>query len=137
MDNKNNYMQLLSIGHYVLGGLLILISVLCLIFMPMCPCKNMCMGNQPGCDMAKLGGTGCDMAKLGGAGCDMTKMCGTGCMVILVLVWILAICMIIAGRNLHKGTHKTYCTVIAFIECLLPPLGIVLGVFTLIILYKE
>jgi hypothetical protein len=45
--------------------------------------------------------------------------------------------MIIAGRKLKSRKSRTFCMVIAGIECMFIPFGTVLAVFTLIALNKE
>lgn len=45
--------------------------------------------------------------------------------------------MIAAGRKLKRRTSRTFCLVVAGLECILMPFGTVLGVFTLIVLSKE
>jgi len=57
--------------------------------------------------------------------------------IFILLGWSLAICMMIAGRKLRAHKSRTFCMVIAGIECMLMPFGTVLGVFTLIILNKD
>ena len=51
--------------------------------------------------------------------------------------WALAVCMIIAGGSLARYQARTYCLVIAAIECIVMPFGTVLGVFTLIVLMRD
>ncbi len=51
--------------------------------------------------------------------------------------WVLAILMIITGKYLKSRSHYNFCIVISFIECVLVPLGTILGVFTIINLNKE
>lgn len=51
--------------------------------------------------------------------------------------WTLGILMIIAGKKLKEHKSRTFCLVIAGIECILTPFGTVLGVFTIITLTKE
>jgi len=50
--------------------------------------------------------------------------------------WTLAICMIIAGKRLGRRRSYTFCFVIACISCLFMPYGTVLGVFTIIVLMR-
>ena len=50
--------------------------------------------------------------------------------------WGLAVCLILAGRNLKIKTNRTFCMVIAGISCAFVPFGTVLGVFTLIVLSR-
>ncbi|WFB35803.1 hypothetical protein P3T73_16750 [Kiritimatiellota bacterium B12222] len=56
---------------------------------------------------------------------------------LILMGWALSICMIVAGLKLKKRKAYTFCVVIACIECLMMPFGTLLGVFTLIMLYKE
>lgn len=57
--------------------------------------------------------------------------------VFILVGWALSVVIIIAGRKLKRRTSRTFCLVIAGIECILMPFGTVLGVFTLIVLMKE
>jgi len=51
--------------------------------------------------------------------------------------WALAGCMVAAGRKLKRRASRTFCLVVAAIECMLMPFGTVLGVFTIVMLMKE
>jgi len=51
--------------------------------------------------------------------------------------WALAVCILIAGSKLAHYRARTYCLVIAGLECLFMPFGTVLGVFTIIVLMKD
>jgi hypothetical protein len=57
--------------------------------------------------------------------------------VFILCGWALAVCMIIAGRNLARYRARTYCLVLAAIECIFMPFGTVLGVFTILVLMKD
>ena len=61
---------------------------------------------------------------------------GIGTMAIL-FGWALAVMIFIAGKSIKKRKHRTFCVVVAALECLFMPLGTVLGVFTLINLTKD
>ena len=50
--------------------------------------------------------------------------------------WTLAILKIVAGRCLARRRRRTFCVVVACVCCLLPPLGTILGVFTLVVLNR-
>jgi hypothetical protein len=50
--------------------------------------------------------------------------------------WTLAILKIIAGRCLARRRRRAFCVVVACVCCVLPPLGTILGVFTLIVLNR-
>ena len=57
--------------------------------------------------------------------------------VFIVLGLSIAVCMIVAGGKLKKRKNRVFCMVVAGIECMFMPFGTVLGVFTLIVLNKE
>jgi hypothetical protein len=48
-----------------------------------------------------------------------------------------AICILIAGRSLAKHTRYWFAFVMACIECLFLPFGTILGVFTIIVLSRD
>ena len=47
-----------------------------------------------------------------------------------------AVCLILSGRYLSKQIHYVFCLVIAAIACIFIPVGTVLGVLTLIVLTR-
>ena len=51
--------------------------------------------------------------------------------------WVLGALLIAAGRCLTKRTHYKFCMVAAAIGCIFQPFGTVLGVFTIIVLCRE
>ena len=55
---------------------------------------------------------------------------------IMLCGWALAICLIVAGRQLAKRKHYMFCFLMACIGCILMPYGTVLGVFTIIVLMR-
>jgi hypothetical protein len=55
---------------------------------------------------------------------------------IIVLGWTFAALVLFAGRCIARRRHYTYCFVIACIECLSMPFGTVLGVFTILVLSR-
>lgn len=50
--------------------------------------------------------------------------------------WTFAICLICAGRFLARRRHYLFCFVIACVSCLFMPFGTVLGVFAIIVLMR-
>ncbi len=50
--------------------------------------------------------------------------------------WTIAVCVFIAGRNLARRRRYTFCLVMAAILCVFIPFGTVLGVFTIIVLVR-
>ena len=55
----------------------------------------------------------------------------------IITGWVLAGFIITAGRFLARRRHRLFCLVIAGIECAFMPFGTVLGVFTIIVLMRE
>ncbi len=58
-------------------------------------------------------------------------------LVIILAGWVLAVMIIIAGRKMKKRESFNFCITIAFLECLIMPLGTVLGIFTILSLNKD
>lgn len=54
----------------------------------------------------------------------------------IVMAWTTAIFMFIAGRKLARQRSYTFCLAIAGVECIFMPIGTVLGVFTIIVLSR-
>ncbi len=51
--------------------------------------------------------------------------------------WTLAGLIIAAGRKLQRRVSRTFCLVVAGVECIVMPFGTVLGVFTIVVLMKD
>ena len=120
MEYDRQHIRLLAIFHYVVGGLTALFSCV--------PIIHIAIG----------------VAMLSGAfGGDNAPPRIFAWMFIIFPAafmlggWALAVCMIVAGRKLSQFRSRTYCLVIAAIECSLMPFGTVLGVFTIVILMRE
>ncbi|HXO22811.1 MAG TPA: hypothetical protein VOA87_23075 [Thermoanaerobaculia bacterium] len=47
-----------------------------------------------------------------------------------------ASCLLLAGRNIARRVHYTYCLVMAGVACVFMPFGTALGVFTFLVLLK-
>ncbi|HYQ45509.1 MAG TPA: hypothetical protein VER11_26160 [Polyangiaceae bacterium] len=55
----------------------------------------------------------------------------------VVVGWAFAGCLIVAGRSLAARTRYSFCLVVAGVACLLcNPLGMGLGIFTFIVLFR-
>jgi len=114
----------LAIGHYVLGGLTALMSCI--------PIIHVAIG-------AAIVGGKMPM----GSGHEMPPdgrffgwiFIAFGSLFILMGFTIAAL-MILTGRWLSARKNKTFCFIIACIECINMPLGTILGVFTLVVLQK-
>ena len=57
--------------------------------------------------------------------------------VIILIGWTIAICLLVTGSKLRKRQSYTFCMVIAAIACLNMPLGTILGVFTIVVLSRD
>ena len=123
MNQDEEHLKLLSIFHYVAGGITGVIACF--------PIMHLFMG------LVIL------VAGLGEASVD-EKFPVLLISLMFILIpgfiilcgWSLAVCLIIAGSFLSRRKHYTFCFVIACISCLLMPYGTVLGVYTIIVLMR-
>jgi hypothetical protein len=122
MDQNENYLDILSIFHYVVAGLVALFA--CIPFLHVFIGLFMIIG---GC--VSRSAEGCIPVFIG---LIFIVIAGT----VILCGWTLAFCIFIAGRNLKKRKHYMYCLVIAGLSCLFMPFGTVLGVFTIIVLTR-
>ena len=118
----NEHLRLLSIFHYVMGGISALFACI--------PIFHVVMGlvfilaphvfghgrDQPPAFIGWL------FVILGGS--------------FILLGWTFAALVLIAGKCLGRRKHYTYCFVVACVECLSVPFGTVLGVFTILVLNR-
>jgi len=58
-------------------------------------------------------------------------------LIIIVAGWSFAALVVISGRFLSRRRHYMFCFVMACVECMFMPFGTVLGVFTLIVLIRQ
>ncbi len=117
-DEKN--LNLLAIFHYIIGSLTALFS--CVFFIHLAIGIGMLSGafdgrNAPPKIFAWFFTVFASVAILSG--------------------WTLAGFIIAAGSKLKRRTSRTFCLVVAGLECAIMPLGTILGVFTIVILMKE
>jgi len=117
-------LDLLSIFHFVLGGILALFS--CFPFMHVIMGVLIVSGKF-------FEGTESSQPPPNAFGWIFIIM---GSLFILC-GWTLSVFIIIAGFKLKKRRNRMFCMVIGAIECVFMPFGTVLGVFTLIALNKE
>ncbi|MCE5327298.1 MAG: hypothetical protein LLG01_12895 [Planctomycetaceae bacterium] len=54
----------------------------------------------------------------------------------IVLGWTIATLLLVAAGRLRKHRSYTFCFVVACIECIVIPLGTVLGIFSIIVLSR-
>ena len=116
MNRDEEHLKLLSIFHYVVGGIAG--------FWACIPLIHLCIG------IAMLVGA------IDNAPAFIGLMFVVMAAVSITLGWTLAVCIIIAGRLLAKRKRYIFCLVIAAISCMFMPFGTVLGVFTIIILMR-
>ena len=121
MNQDDQHLKLLSIFHYVFGAVTAVFSLFGLIhltiglFMVLAPEKLDARVPPP----AFIGWV---FAIAGAA--------------IIVVGWLFAAFIITTGRFLARRGHYQFCLVMGAIECLLMPLGTVLGVFTILVLSR-
>lgn len=116
MNQDEQYLRLLSIFHYVVGGLAAFFACI--------PLIHFCIG----------------VAMLTGAIDDAPGFVGLMFVVMSIVAitigWIFAVCLIVAGKSLAKRKRYMFCLVMAAISCMFMPFGTVLGVFTIIVLMR-
>lgn len=124
MNKDHEHLRLLSVFHYIVGGLTALFALIPIIhlvlglFFILAPEK---FGPNPAQQPPVFIG--------------WIFVIVASC--VIVLGWILAALIVTAGRFLGRRRHYTFCFVIAAIECLMMPFGTVLGVFTIIVLLRD
>ena len=118
----NEHLRLLSIFHYVLGGLVALFACIPIIHLVvglvliLAPHVFGNGSNQPPVFLGWL------FVVLGGC--------------FILMGWTFAALVLIAGRCIARRKHYTFCFVVACVECLWIPFGAVLGVFTILVLNR-
>jgi len=117
MSRDEEHLRLLSIFHYVVGGIAG--------FFACFPLIHFCIG------AAMLAGA------IDGAPRFVGVMLVMMSIFAITIGWTLAVCLIISGRMLAKRKHYMFCFIIACISCVFMPFGTVLGVFTIIVLMRE
>ncbi len=120
MKEDLQHLKWLSIAHYILAGLTALMACLPLIHF--------------------FVGVGIMTGSFVGGNDSPPRFFGfllVGMAVLLILMgWTLAILIARAGRKLEEHRSWLYCVVVASLECLCTPVGIVLCVLTLIVLMR-
>ena len=59
------------------------------------------------------------------------------CLISILLGSFFTVCIFLIGRFLSLRKHYLFCLIMAWIECLFTPLGVILGVFSIIVLLRE
>jgi len=123
MTQDEDHLRLLSIFHYVVGGLAALFALFPILhmlfglFLILAPDK---FGNKGDAPPAFFG-----WFLIAFAACFMFAG------------WTFATLVILTGRFLARRKYYTFCIVMAAVECLFMPFGTVLAVFTLVVLLRE
>jgi len=121
--DHEQHLRLLSIFHYVVGGLMGLFACI--------PLIHVTIGIMVILSPETVNGDGQRLSEL--MGWLFIVMGG----LFVVMGWVMAACVLMAGRFLARRVRYTYCLVIAAIECIFMPFGTVLGVFTIIVLTRS
>lgn len=125
MNKNEDYLRLLSVFHYVVGGMVILFACFPIIHLSI----GLLMIFKPAFMEIKPNEA------------PFTMMMGIiftlFALVFILGGWALGGCMIATGKYLSRKTRYTFCMVVAGIECIFMPFGTVLGVLTLILILKE
>ena len=121
-NQDEEHLRLLAIFHQVVGGLCCLFALFPLLYF-MLGLFMMSGGSHP--ERAGEFGplfAGCFMAGLGG--------------LFLAMATAFAVALFLAGRYLRERRRHTFCVVVAAVSCAFSPFGTVLGIFTLIVLFR-
>ena len=121
---ENKQVDLLSMFHYVVGGIVALFSCMPFLhlFVGMAMISGKIFENSDGSSQPP-DAFGWIFVIMGS--------------VFIILGWTIAMGILIAGKKLKRRKNRLFCMVVAGIECMFMPFGTVLGVFTLIMLNKE
>tara|TARA_R110000850_G_scaffold9033_18_gene33361 strand:+ start:397 stop:828 length:432 start_codon:yes stop_codon:yes gene_type:complete len=123
MDNDEQNLKLLSIFHYVLGGMAGLFALL--------PIFHLIIGLVFVLMPESFDGEGKQEAAVVG------WIFIVSASVIILIGWMFAAFIIMTGRAIAQRRRYHFCLVMAGIECLFMPFGTVLGVFTIIVLVRD
>jgi len=124
MDQDRDHLRLLTIFHYVMGGLMMLVGCF--------PTIHLSLGIlmvSGVMDEAMKDADGPPPEAIGWIFISVAAF-------IIVIAWAMGIAVILAGRKLAKRTSYTFCFVVACIECVFMPIGTALGVFTILVLMR-
>src|SRR5262245_19352961 len=122
-ENDEHYLRLLSIFHYIVGGLLALCSTF--------PVVHLIVGIGLVTGGIPAKGTG-GPPPPPAMGWMFVIFAGA----IMAFGWSVAIGLMVAGHFLSKRRHYVYCLVMAGLACMYQPFGVILGVFTFIVLWR-
>lgn len=118
MNKDLEHLRLLSIFHYILGGLTALFGCF--------PIIHIVIG--VGIISGKFG----DDQAMRGAG-PMFIIMGT---VFVLAAWVFAMLVVAVGRLIAQRQAYLFCLVVAGLQCMFVPFGTVLGVCTIVVLLR-
>lgn len=126
-EEHRQYLDLLSIFHYIVGGAAALFGLF--------PFIHLIMGVGMMVASVPNGFSGSGMESLFGIGmgCFVFFMALT----LIACIWGYAAAMFAAGRYLKEERKHLFCMATAGVSCMFVPFGTVLGIFTLILLLKD
>jgi hypothetical protein len=119
VDQDEQHLNLLSLFHYVVAGVTALFACFGLIYVVLgvlMVTQQLDKGQPPPAAMGWLFLAFGGVFALGG--------------------WVVAALTAIAGLRLKQRRSRVFCMVVAAIQCLNMPLGLILGVFTLVVLSR-
>jgi hypothetical protein len=122
MDQDVEQLRLLSIFHYVVGGIAALFACI--------PCIHLALG------IALVSGAIVPGPRNEPPPAFLGWLLIAIATVLILVGWSVALMILVSGRFLGRHSHYTYCFVVAAIECLFMPFGTVLGAFTIIVLVR-
>jgi len=125
MTRDEEHLRLLSIFHYVVGGLAALFALF--------PIFHLIFGLFLILAPKKFAGNGHDQPPAALIGWFFVIFA----VAFIVIGWTFAAFVLTVGRFLVRRKHYTFCFVMAAIECLFMPFGTVPGVFTIMVLVRE
>ena len=122
MNQDEEHLRLLSIFHYVMGGIQLVTACIPLIHVAI-GIVMLVVG---------IGARGGEEAPLAFVGAFFVLIGGT----IILIGLTMGAGTIYAGRCIKRREHHMFCLVMAGVNCLNLPLGTILGVFTFIVLLR-
>ncbi len=122
-----DHLRILSILHYVWGGLILLFSCFAIVYIVL---GGLMVSGAIPLGPARPGGPPPPPPQLGWTLVGMGS-CG------LVFGGALGIVSIVSGRRMMQRRSRVFSIVVASISCLSVPLGTTLGVFTIVVLMRD
>ncbi len=126
MNQNVEHLRLLSIFHYVVGGIAVLVSFFPLLYSAMGGCILYAARHPAGLPNNQS---------------PLPSILGWFFIAFGALFFLagiaMAICILFAGGSLSRPRHYWFAFVVACIECIFVPFGTILGVLTIIVLSRE